>query len=246
MEKIFVNGLVVNETGYGENSRLITVLTKEYGIIKAFATGSKSIKSKTAAGTQLLCYSEFVFTKKGGMSRVADAVPISVFFALRSDIVKLTVAQYFCELVCCLVNEDEDSGEILRVILNSVSLMADGKRSPELIKAITELRMMSECGMMPDLSGCAVCSGFEGDRFYFNKELNRFVCGNHREGGNFPVDVKRTVLLAMRHICYSDISKLYGFALPDDDIKRLGSVTERYVLSQTERNYNSLKFYHSL
>ena len=59
-----MKGLVIREQTIGESDRLVTLFTREYGIIKAFASGAKNIKSKKAAATSLLTYSSFTILNK--------------------------------------------------------------------------------------------------------------------------------------------------------------------------------------
>ena len=40
------DALIISEMNVGESDRLVTLLTREYGVIKAFAAGAKNIKSK--------------------------------------------------------------------------------------------------------------------------------------------------------------------------------------------------------
>lgn len=246
MERLTVSGLVIKENHTGESDRIITILTKDYGLLRAFATGARKIKSKTGAGTQLLCYSDFSLAKSRDTYRVTEALPVAVFFSLRSDIEKLTIAQYFCEMAGVLVNENEACGDMLRILLNSLSLMADGKRSVPLIKAITELRLMTEAGFQPDLVACCTCGRFEGNRFYFHPVAAQLYCSDCSTGGHALMEINCTVLSAMRHICYAKIDKLYSFTLPETDIKSLGNVTERYLLTQVDRYFSALNFYHTL
>lgn len=246
MERLSVAGLVIKEDHTGESDRVITILTKEYGLLRAFAVGSRKIKSKTGAGTQLLCYSEFGLVRKREAYRVTEALPVAVFFSLRSDIEKLTIAQYFCELAGVLVNEDEPCGEMLRILLNSLSLMAEGKRAPLMIKTITELRLLCEAGFQPDLVACCGCGKSEGSRFYFHPLLARLYCPDCKVADSALMEINLTVLLALRHICYAPLEKLYNFTLPEPDIKSLGNVTERYLLVQTDHYFSTLNFYHTL
>lgn len=246
MEKLSVSGLVIKENHTGESDRVITILTKEYGLLRAFATGARKIKSKTGAGTQLLCYSEFNIVKGRGTYRVTEALPVAVFFSLRADIERLTVAQYFCELAGVLVNEGENSGDMLRILLNSLSLMADGKRSAPMIKAITELRLLCEAGFQPDLIACCGCGCFEGKRFYFQPLAAQLYCAECKGNETGLMEINLSVLSAMRHICYAAIDKLYNFTLPESDIKSLGNVTERYLIAQTDHYFSTLNFYHTL
>jgi DNA repair protein RecO len=58
--------LVIKEMKIGESDRLVTLLSREYGIIKAFASGAKNLKSKKASGTALLTYGSFSIKNKNG------------------------------------------------------------------------------------------------------------------------------------------------------------------------------------
>ena len=77
--------LVVKEMKIGESDRLVTLFSREYGIIKAFASGAKNIKSKKAGATSLLTYGSFTIKNKNGSLRIYEATPITVFFGAGSD-----------------------------------------------------------------------------------------------------------------------------------------------------------------
>ena len=64
--KIKTNGLIIKEQSIGEQDKIVTVLTDELGVIRAFVRRAKNIKSPKCASTGLLCYSELsVFENKG-------------------------------------------------------------------------------------------------------------------------------------------------------------------------------------
>ena len=51
-------GLIIKSRDTGENDTVVTILTKDYGLISAFANGSKKIKSPaTGAAVSPLTYS---------------------------------------------------------------------------------------------------------------------------------------------------------------------------------------------
>ena len=54
-----VEGIVVSEKSYGETSKIINLLTKEYGVIGIIAKGAKTLKSPLRSVTEKLCYGEF-------------------------------------------------------------------------------------------------------------------------------------------------------------------------------------------
>lgn len=239
------DALVIKEMKVGESDRLVTLLTKEYGVIKAFAAGAKNIKSKKAAATGLLSYSSVTILKKNDTYKIYEATPIKIFFGAGSDILHLALSQYFCELSLVLAPGEDDCEEFLRIILNSLHFLTAEKRNCELIKAITELRIASLTGYMPDLVACENCSEFEADVMYFRVSDGHIICGNCKnEVGLIPID--RTCLTAMRHIVYSKLNSLYSFDIPDEAAKRLSALTGKYIITQTDHNFKTLDFYNNI
>ena len=90
---ITTQGLIIKEISVGESDRLVTLFTREYGILRAYAPGAKSIKSKKGTATSLLTYSNFTIQRKKDTLRIYEASPIAVFFSMGSDIEALTVSQ---------------------------------------------------------------------------------------------------------------------------------------------------------
>ena len=95
---------------------MITILTRDKGVITAFVRGVKSIKSKRSSATSLLSYSSFSLESKADTYTITEASVNKVFFGAGSDIVTLTVAQYFCELCNVFHPEERESEEFLRLI----------------------------------------------------------------------------------------------------------------------------------
>jgi len=242
--KTVTDALVIREMNTGEQDRLITLLTRKNGVIKAFASGAKSIKSKRGSGTGLLSYGEFSLTKKGDTYRVTEATPKKIFFGAGTDILCLAVSQYFCEL--CLVFEPGEDlcEEFLRTILNSLHFLNEKTKDATLLKAITELRIASVSGYKPDLVACSCCGKFEDNGMFFYPENGMLLCNECKE--EYGVFVNSTVLNALRHIIYSDLSKLYSFTIPENDIKKLSNITERYIKCQAQHNFTTLDFLHSI
>lgn len=238
--------LVIKEMNVGESDRLVTLFTRDYGIIRAFAAGAKSIKSKKGAATSLLTYSSFTILKKKDTYKIYEAAPIRLFFGAGSEIEVLSLAQYFCELCYVLVSSGVPDGEFLRLVLNSLHFLTKEKRFPPLIKAITELRAAALSGFMPDLVACGGCGKFEDDIMYFDISGGRLLC--HDCKGETPnlIPLDRTMLSAMRHIVYSEFTRLYSFTVPENSAKRLSEITGRYITVQTDHRFAALDFYNSV
>lgn len=133
-------GLVLRETEYQDADKLLTVLTRDRGLLTLRARGVRSRSSKLKSGCQLLTYSEFtVFEGRGSMS-VDEAVALELFLPLRQDIELLSLASYFAQVCEVLSQEDEPNPALLSLCLNSLYALSSQKYSPKLVKAAFELR----------------------------------------------------------------------------------------------------------
>ncbi len=236
------DALVLRVTDTGESDRLVTLLTSDYGVIRAFANRAKKINSRMHGATQSLCYGDFSVYKSRDSYIIDDAVAKEVFFGLREDIEKLTLSQYFCALAAELVPEMEPARDYLRVILNSMHLLEKQRRSNDFLKAVTELKFMAFSGFMPDLTGCPKCGGEPSGEIFFNVFDGSIYCKGCGNGER----INPTVLAAMRHVCANPIEKIYSFSLPAEDEKRFAAVCEKFLLAQTGKRFKTLEFYKSL
>lgn len=241
-----IDGLIIREQNIGDNDKLVTVLSRNNGIISAYASGAKSIKSRKGAATCLLSYSSLTMKKKGESYRISEAAPIEVFFKTGNDIEALALAQYFCELALNHAPSDENCEYVLRLFLNALYFLGERKRNIHLIKAIVELKLMSLIGYMPDLVACKKCLKYENDLMYFDTAEGYLYCS-----GCIPYEksfavMNGTLIMAMRHIIYAEFSKLFSFTLPDEAAVALSSITEKYLINKTEHNLKTLQFFKSL
>ena len=247
--KFTTDGLVIKENNVGESDRVVVVLTRDKGLLSAFVSGARKPKSKNAASTALLSYSHLCITESKGTYRITEAEAIDVFFGIRTDIERLSLAQYICELCQVLVPYEVEGEEFLRLALNSLHYIEKGKMDIYAVKALTELRLMVIAGFMPDLVGCRACGTDQNFPLWLDLTGGDMLCNDckvrRKVSGSFA-ELDRTTFAAMRHIVYSEFSKLYSFTLPPENAKYLSFVTERYLLAQTERKFKTLDFFHSL
>ena len=245
-DRFTVDALVIREQQIGESDKLITLLSRNMGVFTAYATGAKSIKSKKGAATSLLSYSSLTLQKKGDSYRVTEAAPIEIFFKAGDDIEALSLAQYFCELCNFHAPSSENCEQVLRLVLNSLYFMSKKDKNIFVLKAIFELRLMCLIGYTPDLIACSNCAKFEDDLMYFDTFEGRLFCRECHDYNSECAVINLTLLNALRHIVYSDIKKLFLFSIPDDAAVALSSITERFLLNNTEQKPKTLSFFNSL
>ena len=142
--RLTTHGLIVKEQTVGEKDKLVTAVTADMGLIRAFVKGAKNIRSPKGAATQLLCYSQLVvYSGKNKDTFIIDeAKVVDMFSKLRRNVENMCLAQYFCELAMHICPHGQPAENQLKVILNGLYLLSENKRHPLLVKACVEMRLM--------------------------------------------------------------------------------------------------------
>lgn len=244
-QHLMTDGLILREyETTAEADRFVAILTRDKGVLRASARGAKRLNSRSGASTQPLCYARLSLVPGRDKYIIEDAQPLEVFFALRQDVEKLALAQYFCELALRVCPGDQPAPDHLRLLLNGLHYLCEGKKSPLLVKAVVEGRLLSLEGYMPDLTGCCRCGKTEGE-LVFSPASGTLFCPAHavQEDG---LVVSAGVLAALRHILYGEFARCFAFALPPAEMAALATLMERFLLAQLQRSFTTLDFYHTL
>ncbi|MBQ1546055.1 MAG: DNA repair protein RecO [Clostridia bacterium] len=245
--KIVTDGIVIREQMVRDADKIVDILTRDNGIVHAYAAGAKNIKNPKSTATGLLTYSQFVFYRGKEKYIVDEASAKEVFIGLRTDIDKLALAQYFCELAGAVVQEEERAEEQLRLFLNSIYILSKDVISAAQLKAIFELRLMALSGFTPDLIGCAECRCYEHKNMSFFPDDGVILCGDC--AGAVPKSHITTGLgatAAMRHCIYSKFDDLFNFTIKNTPLDNFAKAAEQYTLAQTDKIFATLDFYKTI
>ncbi len=242
------HGIVIRAKSVGDD-RLLTILTRDYGVISAAARGANKPRSRLTSSTELFCYSKLVLFRYRDSTTVDSAEVEQSFFALRQDITALSLATYIAELCCEMAPPEEAAPDYLRLLLNTLHLLSRGKKPIWQLKPVFELRLMTMAGFMPDLTGCVTCGVFDvkqGGPMRFSIETGALYCPGCDLPEHHAEPIPDGVLSAMRHILYSPFEKLFAFSLPDEGLRDLAQICERYLLRHLQKQYRSLGFFYAV
>lgn len=249
-------GLIIGDLPWGENDKLLTVLTAEAGKVGVLLKGGFSLKNKAASACMLMNYTEFVTADRGGRPWVREATEIESFTCIRQDLELTATALYMCELASVVCIENSDESEMLQLMLNTLYALDRGLKDRRVIKAAFELRSAAVIGFSPNLTECAYCGCKSSVPMYLDVMDGVLHCGECRRKNNLE-DVReghttilftldKPVLEAMRHVNYAEPKKYLSFELPKDCEGVFCGYCEGYLLNHLERGFKSLDFLHSL
>lgn len=104
-----VEGIVLKELNYGETSKILNILTKEYGIIGVLSKGCRSVKSELCSLSAKLTYAYFsIYYKEGKLSTLKSIDLIDSFKEIRKDIMLISYAGFILELSEQVYNQSQD------------------------------------------------------------------------------------------------------------------------------------------
>ncbi|MDR1002727.1 MAG: DNA repair protein RecO [Oscillospiraceae bacterium] len=183
MSHIKTEALVLKVSPVGDKDRLLTLLSDECGVIRAFAKGARSLKNKNFAVCTQFVYGSFEIYKSRDYYSVSESSPLQLFEALSGDLSKLSLAQYFCELASLLAPSETYAHDFLRVMRVALYYLSAGEKDARQLKAALEMRLLSMAGYMPDLRMCRECGAYTAPEMRFFHSEGIILCGDCAAAG---------------------------------------------------------------
>ena len=105
-------GIIITETPYGDNSKIINVLTKEKGIIGIMCSNVKSIKNPLRTKTLKFTYGYFhINYNETKLSKLVDVDIINNLTNIKNDIELISYMSYITDLTYQVVKQNNDLDE---------------------------------------------------------------------------------------------------------------------------------------
>lgn len=246
MDIVVTPGLVLREIRYKESDRILTLLTPGLGVISASAKGSLRLKSKLFSACGLFCYSEFTLTPGKNMYTVQEASIRNVFHGLSGSIEGMSLAMYLSEMALALSPVGAEAEKELRLLLNCLYMISEGKADLRVIKAVFEMRTFSECGFLPQLLCCRNCNAYEDASFYLDVQEGYLLCPDCAAKAQKTCNLDAGALFALRHICLVEDKRIFAFKISRSSLKKLAAAAESYALIHLDKPLKSYDFLKSV
>jgi len=152
------HGIVLRVRPLGEKDRQITILTEEYGKLRASARGARNPKSKLSAITQPFVKAHFALAHGRSFEILTQAQIETSYHEITADVIKVAWASYFCEL-CDSLPEDMPAPEMYLMLETALERLAAAKSTfeQEVIGRWFEARYLTSQGYAPTIGFCMVC-----------------------------------------------------------------------------------------
>ncbi len=160
-------GINLKGSPLGETDRLVTVLTSEWGIVRAIAPGARKYKSRLRGRSELFVVNNLLIVKGRSLDKIIQADTIYTYPGLSQDLGKLAAAQYLAELVLYLALSEQSQLELYELLnehLRRIEQLANGQNVyPYLAQAVYHI--LAIAGVAPQVQACCLSQKFLSPNF---------------------------------------------------------------------------------
>ncbi|MBD2097604.1 DNA repair protein RecO [Trichocoleus sp. FACHB-591] len=159
-------GINLKGAPLGESDRLLTVLTREHGLIRVVAPGARKHHSKLGGRSGLFVVNELLISKGRSLDKITQAETLESYPGLSQDLAKLTASQYLAELVLCQALSDQPQEELFclfnehlcRLESLSSSSAGNGLASFGVLAHLAQavFHLLALAGVAPQVQTCCV------------------------------------------------------------------------------------------
>lgn len=235
-----VTGIIVKTQDYKESSKIIYVLTKEYGYISIIAKGARRLKSKLRSVTTTLTYGYFhIYYKEDKLSILIEVDVLDYFKQITSDLTKISYASYFCELGGQVIKQIStiEYEAVFNLLLAALFKVNENFKA-ETIGQILGIKMLSYLGVKPNFESCVSC-GRKTDIRTVNVAQGGLLC-IHCCTDEYIVQLE--TIKTLRLFLALDINKIAKLEIKPLVNKELNYFINTYYDQYTGLYFNSKEF----
>ena len=157
-------GINLKAQPFGESDRLLTILTQEFGLIKAIAPGARKAKSPLGGRSELFVVNQLLIAKGRSLDRITQAETVTTYAGLSKNLGKLAASQYLAELVLSQAlgdHQQEDLFILLNEHLNRLQTLSNSHliaNSTHIIACLTQgiFHLLALAGTAPQVQLCCL------------------------------------------------------------------------------------------
>ncbi|GAB3673763.1 DNA repair protein RecO [Angustibacter aerolatus] len=229
--------VVLRTHSLGEADRIVTLLTREHGQVRAVAKGVRRTSSRFGSRVEPFTYVDVQLYRGRSLDTVTQVETIHPYGErLVADYPRWTAGQAMLETAGRLTEEGQPSVQQFLLLVGGLRTLAGGERDASLVLDAYLLRALAVAGWAPSCTDCARC-GAPGPHRAFAVAAGGAVCPECRPPGSASPAPATFVLLAAL------LAGEWGVAEAADERARREStgLVAAYLQWHVERGVRSLR-----
>ncbi|AFZ29526.1 DNA replication and repair protein RecO [Gloeocapsa sp. PCC 7428] len=114
-------GINLKSMALGESDRLLTILTREFGLVRAVAPGSRKHNSSLSGRSGLFVVNELLIAKGRSLDKITQAETKESYPGLSQDLGKLAASQYLAEIALYQALSEQPQEELFSLLREHLS-----------------------------------------------------------------------------------------------------------------------------
>ncbi|HVA88104.1 MAG TPA: DNA repair protein RecO [Candidatus Saccharimonadales bacterium] len=237
------DAIVLSRFELGEADRVLTMITPEYGKIRAIAKGVRRQKSRL--GGSLEPFAELrIALAHGRTFEIVTQVSVGhAWLRMRDSLESAATAWYLAELAERSIEENGVAQAQYTLLHRAYELLDEGM-APGRVARWYEMRLADELGMRPEVDRCVEC-----DRVLEATETYRWVpaiggvlCERHPPPPAWRTDLSLEALKLLKAYQRMDAEALAGLRLPAAVERETETAMREFMRHALERDPRSLAF----
>lgn len=233
---IKTKGIIISESNMGDFDKMLTMLTPGQGKISCVAKGARRPKSSLLAGTQFLCFGEYIMYKGAENYTINSCETIEMFYNIRTDLDKLENAVKITKIIQDVTGENENCYKILQLYLNTLYMISEYEKDANFKISIFKLKLLCYLGFRPKIEKCTSC-GEKENLAYFSIKDNGLKCKKCGRQDKGSISINQSTWLAIKYIVMAPPKKLFSFSLGEESKKQLELVCRIFFNEKLEKDY---------
>ena len=236
MRTVKTKGIIIAEKVLSDFDKMLTILTPNLGKIECVAKGSRRPKSLLMAGTQFLCFGEYILYKGSDNYSMNSCETIELFYNIRTDLDKLKYAVYATKIINDVTTENQNNYKVLQLYLNTLYVISNTDKDLDFVISIFRLRLLSIIGYRPEIEKCKTCQTKENITKFsiIDNGFKCEACGKQDKGA---ININETTKDAIRYIILVESKKIFSFQIPKESIEELKIISKVYLEEKLEKKY---------
>jgi len=233
-----MNGIVLRYANYRDNDRILSLYTRENGLISATSRGCRRPKSPLLGASELFVYGEFVLFENKGRYTVNEASVQESFYPLREDVSRFAAGMSMLNLTE-KGGTDQKNEALFDTLYYCLSYLAYGEGEAGDMTLCFLLHALDVLGFRPSLTRCCICGE--------DLRAKRKIAFSPQQGGACCVEhapdreVKPLSMEAARRILCLDKRDFQKVILPETVRQELLSQVAVYAECVLECSLKSIK-----
>jgi len=232
---IKVKGIILSESNMNDFDKMLTILTPN-GKIGCAAKGARRPKSLLMAGTQFLCFGEYMMYQGTSSYHINSCDTIELFYPIRTDLDKLKYAAHITKIINDVTDENQNTYRILQLFLNTLYMISETDKDLDFILSVFKLRLLCLLGFTPQIKACTNCKVQENIT-HFSIRDNGLKCEACSKIDKGAIRISDSTKTAMQYIVLADPKKIFSFQISEENLQELNLVSNLYFNEKLEKEY---------